>query len=559
MYKKLLPCFLFILFFQIVKSQNEFITVWKPGLPSSLASLGIPYASNEQQIWFPGIGSNYSIYWEEIGYPSHHAAIQNITSDYNLLIDFGIAFNPNPSEATYRVKVSNGSGSFNQIQFRSPKIINGNQTIGPVGDHYKITNIEQWGNIKWLSMENAFSYCENMDITATDIPDLSTTTNLSRMFSSCKNLVGNPTINNWDTSNIIYLAGTFSECTAFNQPIGNWNTSNLTSTATAFMGARNFNQPLDNWNMSKVVTTASMFFDASEFNQPLNNWDMSSNLEMELMFQNALKFNQPLNNWNTSKVIEMNLMFANAKSFNQDLNNWNTGNAKKMNHMFFLADKFNGNISNWNVSNVINMAYMFNGAKSFNQNISGWNVSNVTTMFNMFNNAIAFNQNLGNWKLNSLQQANNILTNTALSCLNYDKTLSGWSQNPLIPSYINISSASPLTYSLAEAVTARDHLINYKGWIITGDTYNAECKSNLGTSEIKTDHKINIYPNPAINIIYVENSHADHYTLLDLSGRIILKGAQANGQIDVQGLTPGNYILQLHEKENTQNLKFIKK
>lgn len=559
MYKKLLLFVLFIISFQIIQAQNEFITVWKPSFSSSSPSIGIPYSSNENQIWFPGKGTDYNIYWEEIGYPSHNATIPNVSSDYQILIDFGHPLNPIPSDATYRVKISNGTGSFNQIQFRNLQTNTGNPPTYIVGDIYKILTIEQWGNIKWASMQHAFHQCESLDITATDIPDLSEVTDMSNMFYGCHNLVGNPTINNWDISHVNTLMGTFNACYLFNQPIGNWNTSNVTTMAATFLMAQNFNQPLANWNTAKVENTTTMFFYASEFNQPIGSWNMSSNLQMELMFVSAAKFNQPIGNWNTSNVIDMHAMFQFATDFDQDISAWNTSNVKLMRSMFFMAEQFNSNISNWNVSKVKDMSDMFAQTKKFNQDISGWDVSSVNNMSNMFNNAEAFNQNLGNWKLNSLQTANNLITNTAISCQNYNSTLYGWSQNQSISNNVNISPVSPLVYSTPQAATARDYLINYKGWTITGDTYNQECESHLGTSDIKTDNKISIYPNPATDVIHIKNTHADHYTILDLAGRVILKGVPVNERINIQPLTPGNYILQLHTKDNIQNLKFIKK
>lgn len=559
MHKKLLPFILFIVFFQIIKAQNEFITVWKPSLPSSTSSIGIPYTSNENQIWFPGKGTDYDIYWEEVGYPSHHATISNVSSDYQILIDFGHPLNPIASDATYRVKVSNGNGSFNQIQFMSSQVITGNQPLDIIGDSFKILNIEQWGNIKWGSMKHAFHRCENMDITATDAPDLSEVTDMSNMLYYCYNLVGNPSFNNWDISTVTTLVGTFNGCYLFNQPIGNWNTSNVTLMGATFLMAKEFNQPIGNWDTSKVVTTNSMFFYASKFNQPIGNWNMSNNLQMELMFVNASKFNQPIGSWNTSKVIDMHAMFQFATDFDQDISAWDTSNVKLMRNMFFLSEQFNGNISSWNVSKVTDMSYMFSETKKFNQNLGGWNVSSVTDMSYMFSNAVAFNQSLGNWKLNSLQIANNLIENSAINCQNYNNTLYGWSQNQSISNNINISPVSPLVYSTPQAATARDYLINYKGWTITGDTYNPECESHLGTSDIKTDNKINIYPNPATDAIYIKNTHAEHYTIIDSAGRVILNGFPVNERIDIQTLAPGNYILQLHSKDIIQNLKFIKK
>lgn len=52
--------FLMMLFCAFSFAQNEFITLWQPSLGS---------ASNNTKIYFPGVGNNYNIYWEEIGNP----------------------------------------------------------------------------------------------------------------------------------------------------------------------------------------------------------------------------------------------------------------------------------------------------------------------------------------------------------------------------------------------------------------------------------------------------------------------------------------------------------
>ncbi|MCY1243857.1 hypothetical protein D9M72_568940 [compost metagenome] len=149
--------------------------------------------------------------------------------------------------------------------------------------------------------------------------------------------------------------------------------------------------------------------------------------------------------------------------------------------------------------------------------------------------------------------------NSALNCQNYDSTLYGWSLNPSTPNDINLTSVSPLTYSHNAAVTARNNLINNKGWTISGDTYNGECQSFLGTSDVKIKGEINIYPNPATDIIYVKNSNAKDFKIIDASGRMVLSGNFGDEQINIQTLTPGNYILQLILKEKTISSKFIKK
>lgn len=581
MIKKLSVMIFLIFLNQILHAQNEFITIWKPSLtPPSVPYAGIPVNSNGNQIWFPGRGTNYTIYWEEIGYPAHNNILSDVTSVYNVLIDFGAPLNPNQSDATYRIKVSNGNGSFNQIRFADSPVFLGD---GIVGDAHKILKVEQWGNINWSSMVEAFNGCKILDITATDIPNLSNVSDMSSMFRGCISLIGNPTINDWDISAVTNLSLAFSDCRVFNQPLGNWDTSNVINMGATFLTAFVFNQPLATWNTSKVVTMAAMFNNARAFNQPIGNWDTSKNLDFEFMFSNAQKFDQPIGNWDTSNAIEMDRMFSSAKVFNQDISNWNTGNVTNMegmfsnalifnqnignwdvsnveymNEMFNNAQKFDGDISNWDVGNVETMQTMFRNAQNFNQNIGNWNVSNVKSIDNMFTDAIKFNQNLGEWQLSSLISASGMFLNSGLNCQNYDSTLLGWSINPSTPNNIYLSSVSPLVYSHPAAVAARNQLITAKNWNISGDTYDGECQSFLGTSDVKITNEIAVYPNPATEFIYVKNFGAEHFTIFDLSGRIIEKGILNNGKINIQALKSGNYILQLVSKNETKNLKFIR-
>ncbi|MDH6250430.1 surface protein [Chryseobacterium sp. H1D6B] len=557
MYKKLLPFFLFILFFQITKAQKEFITVWKPSTPSTGIFNGIPYSSSDTQIWLPTRGDDYTISWEEIGYPAHHAELQNVYSAYQILIDFGTPLNPNPGSAVYRVKVSSGTGNFHQIRFVDFDLFSGD---GVVGDVNKIIDVEHWGTTVWSSMNSAFFGCGYLDISASDIPNLSNVTDMSSMFTNCGSLIGNPSFKNWDTSNVTTLQGTFMGAFVFNQPIGSWNTSNVTNMGVTFNMAKAFNQPLANWDTSKVETMTAMFNHALAFNQPIGNWDLSRNLDCEFMFSNALKFNQPIGNWDTSKVIEMNNMFLFAEKFNQDIGNWDTSSVKYMHGMFYAASDFNKNIGNWNTNSVITMGNMFMNASKFNQNIGSWNTSNVIQTQQMFKNAASFNQNLGNWNLSSIIIAEDMFLNSGLNCQNYDSTLYGWSQNPATPNNISLYNASPLVYSHSAAIAARNHLINTKGWTIIGDTFNGECASVLSTSESAIGSEASIYPNPAQDFIYIKNKPAsENYIILDAAGRVIKKNILNTDSVNIQFLNPGNYMLQIILKDKIQSFKFIKK
>lgn len=176
-------------------AQNEFITVWQPNIASSSSS-------GNYKIFFPGVGNNYKIYWEEIGNTSQSGTLNNITvqAGSHVTIDFGVGAT---ADAKYIVKVSDGNGNFSSME-------------GSSIDLNKLLEIKQWGNIKWQSMKYAFWNAINMDVTATDVPDLSLVTDTSLMFSNCKNLIANTSFGLWDTSKVTNMESMFSGAINFN-------------------------------------------------------------------------------------------------------------------------------------------------------------------------------------------------------------------------------------------------------------------------------------------------------------------------------------------------------
>ncbi|MFC3161156.1 T9SS type A sorting domain-containing protein [Chryseobacterium arachidis] len=178
----------------------------------------------------------------------------------------------------------------------------------------------------------------------------------------------------------------------------------------------------------------------------------------------------------------------------------------------------------------------------------------------MFEGTPNFNQNLGHWNLASLQQGLNMFFNSGLSCQNYDSTLFGWSSNPSTASNIYFTSAAPLIYSHPAAVSARNSLITNKNWTISGDSYNGECQSFLGTSDVNIKKEISIYPNPAADFIYIKNIQGlNNYTIFDASGRTVLQDSLHEDKINISSLIKGSYLLKIVTKERSYNFKFIKK
>ena len=130
------------------EAQDEpFITVWDTENNGE---------TEDDQIKIPGTGTDYQIIWEEVGNTSNN---DTLMATDEVTITF-----PNPG--VYRVKIS---GDFTRIHF-------GGDTGG---DADKIVQVDQWGDIQWSTMEEAFTGpgfnegLSNLELAAEDTPDLS--------------------------------------------------------------------------------------------------------------------------------------------------------------------------------------------------------------------------------------------------------------------------------------------------------------------------------------------------------------------------------------------------
>lgn len=408
---------------------EPFITTWNTSIPGY---------TPDTQIFFPGKGRNYTIEWESVVDTSIRATWVGTDSEY-------ITF---PAPGIYRVMVTPGSGSFRQIEFNNEL------------DRHKLVSIDQWGDISWQSMENAFYGCSNMNVLAIDTPNL---------------------------FNVFSMANMFNGCIAFNAPIGHWATGHVRTMESLFSGAGQFNQDIGDWNTSAVTTMEDMFRGAVQFNQDIGKWDTGNVFHFSGMFYEARSFNQDIGEWNMDKASSLREMFYDAEVFNQDIGNWNTSNVFDMSLMFEKTDSFNQDISGWNTDKVRFLLETFREAAVFNQDLSSWNTSNVISMIQTFYKATAFNQDLGSWKLLTNVNMFNMLDFSGMDCDHYSATLIGWQSNN--PEVIERKiSAQRLKYG-TNAVEARNALIQDQQWTISGDAPSGfVCEPCLLTASISPTH-----------------------------------------------------------------------
>lgn len=329
----------------------------------------------------------------------------------------------------------------------------------------KLFTINSFGNVKFGNSGGYFYGCENLQIFATDTPNLSDTTTMLNAFRGCSSLTTTNSLKNWDMTSIEDTRFMFADANNFNEDISSWNTSNVQTMRFMFNNALNFNQNISVWNTNNVTDFGHMFDGASAFNQNLDAWNTSSANYMDYMFAGASTFNFSLNSWVTTNVISMESMFSEAAVFDGDITAWDTQNVTNMSYMFEFADAFNQNISSWNVETVTNMSYMFYEANNFNQPINTWSTFSLTDSSYMFYDADSFNQSLASWDVTSLQTADKMFAGIQLDTVNYDDILVGWSGQAVQP---NVVFDAGLSKYSASSQDERDVLTNSpNNWVIS--------------------------------------------------------------------------------------------
>jgi hypothetical protein len=220
-----------------------------------------------------------------------------------------------PAPGAYDIKIS---GAFPRIYFANGV------------EKSKLIEIKQWGTIAWTSMASAFQGCNNMNVTASDAPDL-----INGAPAITVNAAGVPTGGGMSLMNMFRAATNVGKDASNggtnNSSWNTWNTSKVTNMHAMFHGATHFNQNIESWNTSAVIAIDHMFHGAGRFNQnisrkPVSN--ISTNSASTSYDNNTITPTTPPTTiysddaWYTGLVNGPNSMLSSASNFAQDLDNW---------------------------------------------------------------------------------------------------------------------------------------------------------------------------------------------------------------------------------------------
>ena len=281
------------------------------------------------------------------------------------------------------------------------------------GDKLKITDVSNWGFFEF-DRTRMFQGCSNMDVSATDIPTISTTDFSSQFYNTG---ITNPNWSGWDMTGVTNYSLCFMLSSNFNGNIGNWVTGVTTNISSMLNGCSSFNQDLSGWNTSAVTDAQNVLASATSFNSSVANWVL-----------NGTWF-RPFNGASAFTGI--------------GVEKWDTSGLTSGQNMFVNCTSFNGNTSGWNTSSLLNASNMFYNCGSYDQDMSGWDINQVT-------NFLSF------------------CFGVTLSTANYDALLIAWDAQGAM-SYsgtVNFGASKYTAGGAAEA--ARTSLISKWGGITDG-------------------------------------------------------------------------------------------
>lgn len=264
-----------------------------------------------------------------------------------------------------------------------------------------LLEVKQWGDIEWESFVNSFASATNLQVTATDAPNLSKVSSLHKMFYGAVNL--NTSFDHWDVSNITDMSSMFEGAAIYNQDLNSWDVSNVTNMSHMFYGAEAFDGDISDWDMGNVKDMSAMMRYAKSFNQDISKWDVSNVINMSAALYGTEEFTGDISDWDVSNVENMCLTLARTYKWNGDISKWDVSKVQTMQYMFWYAFSFNSDISDWDVSHVENMGGFMGRAESFTGDLSKWDVSRVQNMEFMFTNAKLLNCDLNDWKVGKVK------------------------------------------------------------------------------------------------------------------------------------------------------------
>jgi Secretion system C-terminal sorting domain len=132
--------------------------------------------------------------------------------------------------------------------------------------------------------------------------------------------------------------------------------------------------------------------------------------------------------------------------------------------------------------------------------------------------------------------------------------------------YPDISSIYSLSSNLAggifltdDIVSGQTHLCGVSQGTPVNVVFVYELNNPFADLKEKTESKFELFPNPANNLVTVRLESQTEYSVVDLSGKVVLSGqlSELNNTIDVSALESGSYLVKLEIEGSIQCKKLV--
>lgn len=272
--------------------------------------------------------------------------------------------------------------------------------------------------------------------------DISALTSFGSMFNGCENLIIIQGTENWDTSNIKSMSGTFQSCKKLiSLNCTNWDVSNVTSMTNIFYACDAITDlgDLSNWNVGKVTDFGFAFRRTGKLKSigNISNWNVSKSSGFRYMFFQSGITSIDMSNWvfdeEKTSTINFSGMFGDCKSLVEirGIERLPMHRGNTLQQTFYNCKALTElNIGNWDVSNITNMQQAFSGCTSLTTlDLSNWNTSKVTTINSCFSGCTSLTKlNLSGWHIKALTNTNYAFS----SCSKLQEiNLSGWDSSSI--------------------------------------------------------------------------------------------------------------------------------
>lgn len=145
----------------------------------------------------------------------------------------------------------------------------------------------------------------------------------------------------------------------------------------------------------------------------------------------------------------------------------------------------------------------------------------------------------------------------------YDNTFDMTLAASYNPSYVTASGGTTaLAFAaLTDALDASKSYFNiHSNTFPGGEMRGFSVASSLSTSSFDLSSKLQVYPNPAANILnFSKGSTNSSYLIYNATGQIIGRGKIVDNKVSVSNLVKGEYVISVNENGVSTNTKFIKK